>query len=162
MTTAYLETSIASFYFTGRTDPLSFSRQHWTRQWWSEFANDFELYSSPAVTVELERGTLEDLKRQRNALVAGLPMLEITSEVRHVARIYVERLLMPNDADGDAMHLAIASFHQMDVLLTWNCRHLANPNKFGHIHKVNSELGLTVPLITTPLNYLSEGDSDGT
>lgn len=162
MTTAYLETSIASFYFTGRTDPLSFSRQHWTRQWWSEFSNEFELYSSPAVTVELERGTLEDLKSKRISLVAGLPMLEITSEVRDVARIYVERLLMPNDADGDAMHLAIASFHQMDVLLTWNCKHLANPNKFGHIHKINAELGLAAPLITTPLNYLSEDDSDGT
>jgi hypothetical protein len=60
------------------------------------------------------------------------------------------------------MHLAIASFHQLEVLLTWNCKHLANPNKFGHIAKINGELGLPVPLITTPLNYLSEADFDGT
>lgn len=94
--------------------------------------------------------------------VLGLPMLEISSEVCDIARIYVERLLMQNDADGDAMHLAIASFHQLEVLLTWNCKHLANPNKFGHIAKINGELGLPVPLITTPLNYLSEADFDGT
>jgi hypothetical protein len=162
MTTVYIETSIASFYFTGRTDPLSLSRQHWTRQWWSELADDFERYSSPAVTVELERGTLDDLKTKRIALVDNLPMLEISSEVRDIARIYVERLLMPNDADGDAMHLAITSFHQLEVLLTWNCKHLANPNKFGHIAKINGELGLPMPLITTPLNYLSEADSDAT
>jgi hypothetical protein len=46
-------------------------------------------------------------------------------------------------------------------LLTWNCKHLANPNKFGHIDRVNVELGLKSPLLTTPLNYLSEDDSDG-
>jgi hypothetical protein len=40
-------------------------------------------------------------------------------------------------------------------------RHLANPNKFGHIDRVNDELGLTTPLLTTPLNYLSEDDPNG-
>lgn len=162
MTTAYVETSIPSFYFTGRTDPLSISRQHWTRQWWTKIGGNFDLFSSPAVTVELSRVRLEHLKSQRIELVDSLEMLEINADVLTVARIYIERLLMPEDADGDALHLAIASYHEMDVLLTWNCKHLANPNKFGHIAKVNGDLGLPVPLITTPLNYLSEDDSDGT
>jgi len=119
-------------------------------------------FSSPAVSVELNRSSLEDLKNQRIELIADLAVLEINTAVLKIARIYVERLLMPSDADGDALHLAIASYHNIDVLLTWNCKHLANPNKFGHIDKVNGELGLSVPLITTPLNYLSEDDSDGT
>jgi len=161
MTTAYIETSIPSFYFTGRISPTSIARQKWTQQWWSTFSGDFQLYSSLAVTVELERGTLENLKSQRISFISELPMLEISTDVRNIARIYVERLLMPQDADGDALHLAIASFYGLDVLLTWNCNHLANPNKFGHIETVNRELGLKVPLLTTPLNYLSEDDSDG-
>ena len=161
MTTAYIETSIPSFYFTGRTDPFSIARQKWTQQWWGKFTDDFQLYSSLAVTVELERGTLENLKWQRISLIEELPMLDISTDVREIARIYVERLLMPRDADGDALHLAIASFYGLDVLLTWNCNHLANPNKFGHIETINNELGLKVPLLTTPLNYLSEDDSDG-
>jgi hypothetical protein len=113
------------------------------------------------VTVELERGTLENLKSQRISFVSDLPMLEISTAVRDIARIYVERLLMPQAADGDALHLAITSFYGLDVLLTWNCNHLANPNKFGHIETINRELGLKVPLLTTPLNYLSEDDFDG-
>ncbi len=161
MTTAYIETSIPSFYFTGRTSPTSIARQKWTQQWWSTFSGDFQLYSSLAVTVELERGTLENLKSQRISFISDLPMLEINTDVRDIARIYVERLLMPQDADGDALHLAITSFYGLDVLLTWNCNHLANPNKFGHIETINRELGLKVPLLTTPLNYLSEDDSDG-
>lgn len=79
-------------------------------------------------------------------------MLEITTDVLEIARIYIDRLLMPGDADGDALHLAIASYYNMDVLMTWNRKHLANPNKFGHIDMVNGEQGLSVPLITTPLN----------
>jgi len=161
MTTAYIETSIPSFYFTGRTSPTSIARQKWTQQWWSTFSGDFQLYSSLAVTVELERGTLENLKSQRISFISDLPMLEINTDVRDIARIYVERLLMPQDADGDALHLAVTSFYGLDVLLTWNCNHLANPNKFGHIETINRELGLKVPLLTTPLNYLSEDDSNG-
>ena len=109
------------------------------------------------MTVELERGTLENLKSQRISFVSDLRMLEISTDVRDIARIYVERLLMPQDADGDALHLAITSFYGLDVLLTWNCNHLANPNKFGHIETINRELGLKVPLLTTPLNYLRDG-----
>ncbi|REJ89236.1 MAG: hypothetical protein DWQ34_15680 [Planctomycetota bacterium] len=90
----------------------------------------------------------------------GREILEITAEVRQIAKTYIERLLMPQDAGGDALHLALASYYGVDVLLTWNCRHLANPNKFGHIESLNTELGLSVPLLTTPLNYLSEGDAD--
>ena len=48
-------------------------------------------------------------------------MQEINTDVLEVAKIYIDRLLMPDDADGDALYLAIASYHDMDVLLTWNC-----------------------------------------
>lgn len=161
MTTVYIETTIPSFYHTGRTDTRSLARNRWTREWWQTLSPHFDLHSSAAVIVELERGTIEELKTQRIELVSDLPLLEITDDVRQVGRIYIERMLMPQDAAGDALHLALASFYAIDVLLTWNCKHLANPNKFGDIERVNRELGLPVPLLTTPLNYLSEDESDG-
>ncbi|MCH7726623.1 MAG: type II toxin-antitoxin system VapC family toxin [Planctomycetes bacterium] len=161
MTAVYIETTIPSFYHTARTDTRSLARHRWTRDWWDKIAPSFELHCSDAVIVELERGTLEELKTQRIELISELPLLEITDDVFNVARIYVERIVMPRDGAGDALHLALASFYSMDVLLTWNCKHLANPNKFGHIDRVNKELGLQSPLLTTPLNYLSEDESDG-
>jgi hypothetical protein len=63
---------------------------------------------------------------------------------------------MPNNAGGDALHLAIASFDKCDILLTWNCKHLANANKFSHIRYLNNLLGLYVPAIVTPLELLGE------
>src|SRR5437763_6164227 len=54
---------------------------------------------------------------------------------------------MPHDPVGDALHLALASYHKCEFLLTWNCNHLANANKFGHIRHVNDILGLFVPML---------------
>ena len=160
MTTVYIETTVPSFYYTARTDTESLARRNWTRQWWDTYSRRFLLYSSTAVIAELERGELDEKRIERLELLDGLKMLAISASVREVARIYVERLLMPRDAGGDSLHLALASYYGIDVLLTWNCKHLANPNKFGHIESVNRDLGLAMPLLTTPLNYLSEGIAD--
>jgi len=61
---------------------------------------------------------------------------------------------MPKDPVGDAMHLALATYYKCDFLLTWNCNHLANANKFGHIERVNAMLGLSTPRLVTPLELL--------
>jgi hypothetical protein len=156
----YVETTIPSFYYTLRTDPESVARMHWTRQWWAEQAPKFELLSSAAVIAELEQGSSEQTQA-RIALLEGLELLEITEQVKQIAAIYIEKLVMPNDPTGDALHLAVTSFYRLDVLLTWNCQHLANPNKMEHIRAVNYELGLPMPLLTTPLNYLSGDESHG-
>jgi len=63
---------------------------------------------------------------------------------------------MPRDPAGDAAHLALASFYKCDYLLTWNCAHLANANKIGHIRRVNALLGLVVPQLVTPLEMIGD------
>jgi hypothetical protein len=155
----YIETTIPSFYHTLRTDPESVARMHWTRQWWSEYGPQFELCTSSAVILELQQGSTEKTI-DRLDLVSGLELLEITDDIERIAATYIERRAMPNDPGGDAVHLGVASYYRLDVLLTWNCRHLANPNKMEHIQSVNQELGLPTPLITTPLNYIGGEDAD--
>ena len=54
--------------------------------------------------------------------------------------------------------MALSTFFRVNVLLTWNCLHLANPNKMEHLRLVNYDLGFPTPLVVTPLNYLSTGD----
>jgi len=63
---------------------------------------------------------------------------------------------MPREQEGDAAHLAYASYHGIDYLLTWNCKHLANANKFEHIRMVNTKLGLLTPKIVTPMQLFEE------
>ena len=78
-----------------------------------------------------------------------------------IPSFYVERRIAPDiiarrEWTGDAMHLALASFHKCEFLATWNCRHLANANKFAHIRRVNTLLGLFVPTLVTPLELLGD------
>ena len=67
---------------------------------------------------------------------------------------------MPKDPKGDALHLALASYHNCRFLLTWNCQHLANANKFEHIRHINTLLGLFVPILTTPHGLLHEYEEE--
>lgn len=87
-------------------------------------------------------------------LISKLPVLPIHGEIEEIVEEYVTRYIMPNDPKGDALHLALASYHHCHFLLTWNCSHLANANKFEHIRHINTMLGLYVPILTTPFELL--------
>ena len=149
----YIETTIPSSYYTLRTDEESIIRQKLTRQWWDEYAELFILTSSTAVIDELEEGSRQ-VTLDRLALLDGIEIFDPTVEIAHIAQVYMEKLIMPQEPQGDAFHLAIASFYRVDILLTWNCTHLANPNKFDFITRINRELGLTTPELKTPYDYL--------
>ena len=64
-------------------------------------------------------------------LAESLEPIEITDEALSVAELYIRHHLMPEPTTGDALHLAVASLYEVGFLLTWNIRHLANPNKLG-------------------------------
>lgn len=88
--------------------------------------------------------------------MSPLKVLEFSQPIGQIAEIYIEQRLMPSDSAGDALHLAIASYHKCDYLLTWNCKHLANANKFGHIRRINERLHLHTPELVTPLELTQE------
>ncbi|MFO0957120.1 MAG: type II toxin-antitoxin system VapC family toxin [Isosphaeraceae bacterium] len=108
------------------------------------------MVTSQAVLEEHALGR-PDRSEVRLALIRDLPILPINEAIAEIVEAYVLHRLMPTDPTGDALHLAIASCHKCDFLLTWNCRHLANANKFGHMRRINTLLGLFVPALVTPL-----------
>lgn len=148
----YVETTIPSFYFDRRKSPFIVARRRWTRAWWSIALERFELVTGVPVLQELLDGPAH-----RHAdwlsLIGPVPVLETTSLAVSAAETYVRRMLMPASG-ADALHLAIASVHRSDYLVTWDTRHLANGLKFHHIRKVNGSLGLHVPIVLAPLELL--------
>ncbi len=153
----YVETTIPSFYHTTRSEASSVARRAWTRRWWAVAQDRYVLVTSEAVLDELRDGDYPSRKAAL-ALVQDLILLEITPAVAEIVDAYVQHRLMPADPAGDALHLALASYHKCEFLVTWNCQHLANANKFGHIRRVNNLLGLYVPVLATPLEFLGESD----
>ena len=156
----YIETSIPSFYHEVRSEPDMVARRDWTREWWDERRSAYDLVTSDAVFDELSRGD-HPVKDEALELIQEMEVLEIVSDIEDIVEAYIRHKVMPNDPVGDAMHLALASFHKCDFLLTWNCRHLANANKFGHIRRINTILGLYVPALVTPLELLGGLDDEG-
>jgi len=153
----YIETSIPSAYATTRTDPGSVYRCAKTKQWWHEQLHLYEPWTSDAVFVELSEGDWPG-KMEALALVEALRRLEIDEETVAIAGRYVQEHLVPGNVRGDALHLAVATMHEVDFLLTWNIRHLANPNKLDHLTVINRRLGLLTPRIVTPeMLWLDEG-----
>jgi predicted nucleic acid-binding protein len=152
----YVETTIPSACHTSRTDPKMVMWRATTRKWWQSARHSCELLVSDPVLKELGRGRPEEAAL-RLALVKDLDVLVPSDDIRRTANLYVQHRLMPDDPEGDALHLAIASHHHCDVLVTWNYHHLANLNKLDRIKRLNENRGLFVPRISTPLDLLEEG-----
>ena len=133
------------------------AKRHWTRDWWDRCASRYELVTSEGVIAELQEGEYET-QAVAVELVADLPRLEVVDDIAGIIDVYLANHLMPTERLGDALHLALASYHKCDFLLTWNCTHIANANKFEHIRIINTRLGLFVPALVTPME-LSEEES---
>ena len=155
----YVETSIPSFYHEIRSEPEMVACRKWTRQWWDKSREEYHVVTSDAVLDELSREGHPD-RKQTLSLMQNVELLPIEEETGEIVEAYIEHKLMPRNPVGDALHLALASQHKCDFLLTWNCKHLANANKFSHIEWVNTTLGLFVPTLVTPLGLLG-GLGDG-
>jgi hypothetical protein len=156
----YIETIIPSFYYEVRSTPDMVARREWTRDWWDNQRHHYDLVTSAAVIEELSQGNYPS-KEQALALISQLPLLATEPAIDAVVATYIAHYVMPHNSLGDALHLALTSYHGCHFLLTWNCVHLANANKFEHIRHVNTLLGLYVPLITTPVELLTwEGAAD--
>ena len=125
------------------------ARRNWTVDWWNHCRAKFELVTSLPVIEELQDGNHPN-KKQALELISKIPLLSIEDKVGRIVEAYVSHKLMPSDPKGDALHLALASYHNCHFLLTWNCSHLANANKFEHIRHINTLLGLSVPVLATP------------
>ncbi|MGZ8218246.1 type II toxin-antitoxin system VapC family toxin [Methylomagnum sp.] len=152
----YLDSTIPSYYFDERESLKTFTEI--TRKWWVEMAGFYDLYVSEAILQELKNGDYPN-KNKIISLISTLPMLPPVSDIEQIVEFYIANYVMPKSLVGDALHLAYASYFDIQYLLAWNCNHLANANKKRHIRVINGRLGLSTPEIVTPLELFKEEDA---
>lgn len=153
--TVYLDATIPSFYYEQRPGTVLQAWREITVEFWDKARASYECFVSDETLRELqETGYPEEKRGKCRALVSGLPRLALTPEVTDLAAYYVAEHLMPADDLGDAFHLALATWYRIQYLLTWNCKHLANANKFEHIHVLNARRRLVSPALITPAQLL--------
>ncbi len=161
MARVYLETSFFSECCTIRTGEIARGRRATSLNWWNEHATRFDLCISNEVVRELSTPDFpEAVRGPALAMLSGLPLLELTGDVMGVASLLVAEKVMPRPAvEGDAMHLAAAVVHRIEYLMTWNQKHLANPNKRTHLMIACARLGYLMPQIVTPDLMIVENKS---
>ena len=149
----YLDATIPSHYYDERESIRAFVST--TRLWWDTQRHSFDLYASVFTLAELQEGNYPN-REQVIGLLNGVELLDVVSDIETIAEVDIKEYVMPKGSFGDAFHLACASYHKVDFLLTWNCNHLANANKDQHIRITNAKLGLSTPRIITPLELFNE------
>ena len=156
MESVYIETSVLSYLVAkpGRNAVTAW-RQGLTREWWNEQRGQFVCVISPQVIAEAAAGDAE-LAARRKAALSGLPVISGGEESAKLASDLTNRGWFPANARADALHLAIATLAQVDYLLTWNYRHLANAIMLRHVEDFLRQQRLKLPRVCTPEELMAQ------
>jgi predicted nucleic acid-binding protein len=148
--TIYIETSVIS-YLTAQVsrDLVVAAHQQVTAEWWRQALPQFEPFISPVVLEEIGRGDPEAAKRRMEA-VEAFGILEVRPEIRDLAERYFAAINLPEKARADAYHLALAVWHGMNYLVTWNCTHIAGGRVKLIVQRINAGKDTIPPVICTP------------
>lgn len=146
----YLETTIPSYLVAKRSRDLRLAAdQETTQEWWEQRRQDYEVFISEFVLMEAQRGDAR-FADERLATLKGIPILPEIQAASDLAKQIISAKLIPPHAALDASHIAVATVHGMDYLLTWNCKHIHNVAIIRQIERLCERLGYTCPIICTP------------
>ena len=152
----YIETTIPS-YLVARParDIVQAARQQLTQDWWHLRRNRHTLFTSQIALDEAAKGDLE-IAARRLEVLAALELLELNDSAESLTRRLLDERVLPAAADRDAAHIAMASVHGMDILLSWNCRHIVNACIQPALRRVVAEAGYALPVLCTPEELMEE------
>lgn len=104
---------------------------------------------------EVAQGDAE-IATQRLEILRDFPLLELNQSVQTLAKEFLIRSSLPSKAKVDAIHIAAATVHGMDYLLTWNCKHIANAQIQGKLAKISLDFGYVLPILCTPNELMGD------
>jgi hypothetical protein len=150
MPTVYIETTVISYLTAWPSrDLIRAAHQQITREWWDTRRADFSLCVSQLVLDEAAAGDAVAAADRLQVLV-GIPLLEYRPPTLALAGTLEHVLQLPPQARPDALHVAVCAANDVDYLLTWNCRHLANATLATRIEQACQTHGLPSHRIVTP------------
>ena len=150
-----LETSFIN-YLTGRStsNVKIASEQAYTRQWWETEREKCEVFVSGYTIAESENGGPEYVEKRMEAIKGVSVIREDAAKVAELGTKLLSGHAIPEGEVTDAMHIASAAIAGMDILLTWNCKHMANPHTLPKTRAIVSAAGYVCPAVMTPETFI--------
>jgi len=150
--TLYLDTSVLNFFFEDK----DLEKANSTRELFREIRNGkFNAYISELVLREI--GKTRGLKRERLLSLINtykIPWLEVTPECMELTKKYMGREIFPSKYRDDGLHIAIATVHQIDVVVSWNLRHMVKLRTRREVKAINIVEGYKEIEICTPMEVI--------
>lgn len=154
----YLDTSVISFLYADDAP----EKQEITLDFFDNFIKTgiYQAIISDFVLQEIQNTSNEVLKGKLKAAVLDYPITIISEtdegEVERMATAYISGGVIPQKKLLDALHVAVCTVMSINILVSWNYKHLANINRERRILAVNLENNYINPLrIITPIELIN-------
>lgn len=146
----YIESSVVSYLVARASDdPIKSAWQAVTQQWWNTKLGNVTACISPYVIEEVSAGDPK-AATQRIDAIRGLSLLDTNDDIESLADFLLLGGGLPAKARLDALHIAFAAYHGMNVVLTWNFKHIANPVQLPVMRGLCAARGYHLPELVSP------------
>ena len=95
---------------------------------------------------------------KRLQVLDDIELLELREEAAELAAVFVRSNAVPDKAEEDALHIALAAIYGLDYLITWNCKHIANAEIQKRLRSICANEGYAMPTICTPEELMGGQD----
>lgn len=145
----YLDTSVISALFDRRSPEI----MKWTQEFW-KMIEKYEVYVSDVVVTEIQETPDVELKENMSKALRDLSQLEVDENAEKLSRQYVRYGAVPPRYRKDALHIAIATVNHIEILVSWNYRHIVRRKTKEVIRMVNSLYNYPLLEIVAPPELL--------
>ncbi|MCP4108823.1 MAG: type II toxin-antitoxin system VapC family toxin [Desulfobacteraceae bacterium] len=151
----YLETSVWNFYFA---DDAPEKKETTVRFFHEIKKGTYEIFISDTVLEEIGNASEDEKRLLFNLIKQYQPKnIPIIPEMLNLSYKYLSENALPGKANKDAIHAAVATVSEMDALISWNLKHLANLRRMEKINGINLKEGFTKRLeLITPMEVSYE------
>ena len=112
---------------------------------------------SDVLLFELEEAP-EEIKIGLNRVpIDNIEYVSLDEESITLANAYLKEGVVAESSLSDARHIAIATVERVDILVSWNYKHIVNINRIRLLNSVNLKLGYPALEIRSPREVLYEG-----
>lgn len=149
----YLDTSIPNFALSTKKESMPKATHELVK---GIKKRKYHPFISPTVIDEIKDTT--DLKRRKVLLEKideiNPQVLKVTPKIRKLANQYIKKKIIPKKYHADAVHLAVATYHKIPIVVSWNFKHMVKPETRRGVNEVNKKLGYPQIDIVSPFELV--------
>ena len=150
----YLDTSVIGGYFDDEWRDA-------TRELWRQMESGRFQFLTSTVTLNEMVGAPEDVRDLFASTFPPEGILDGGEEAEALATAYIAQGVLPPKYTDDARHVAVCTVAQMELLVSWNFRHLVNVERERGFNAVNLLKGYRTIRIVNPLELIYETEPEG-